>query len=167
MNSQTYVSDPNLWETFYKNMAKNTFNPYKYRKNQKKDQIGRGLNGRYRRSYMIPVNSNTVKEEPNPINTTLVTPVAAAEERAVSEYKDEKKKKEPRVKLVKRIKKITSKNYNRKKRTTKRRAPKRKTKNNKRNIKTSGKSSSRKRKFNPDFYDSVWNQPSDKKRKRK
>lgn len=31
MNSKTYISDPKLWEAFYKNMAEKKFNPYKYK----------------------------------------------------------------------------------------------------------------------------------------
>ena len=62
MNSQTYVSDPSLWDTFYKNMANKKFNPYKLRKNKIR-QIGRGLHERFRGSYIIPVNPSVVKEE--------------------------------------------------------------------------------------------------------
>lgn len=82
MNSQTYVSDPTIWSLFYQNMSKNKFNPYKNRK-QKKNQTGRGMYGRFRGSYMIPVNSNTTSEN-SQTNTPLVTPVSAAEERTVS-----------------------------------------------------------------------------------
>lgn len=42
MNSQTYISDPKIWEGIFKNMAENKFNPYKY----KPKQIGRGMNKR-------------------------------------------------------------------------------------------------------------------------
>jgi len=95
MNSQTYVSDPNLWDTFYKNMANKKFNPYKLRKNKIR-QIGRGLHRRFRGSYIIPVNPNAVKEEGRKsILTTLVTPVAAAEKRPLSQYKEEEKTKNP------------------------------------------------------------------------
>ena len=106
MNSRTYVSDPSLWETFYKNMADRKFSPYKYKKTKNnRKQIGRGrLHGRYRGSYLIPVNRHAVKED-DKVHTDLVTPVAAAEERALSEYKEEKEHNEPRVKLNKRIKK--------------------------------------------------------------
>ena len=52
MNSQTYVTDPKLWEAFYKNMAERKFNPYKYRPKQK----GRGWS--YQKSYSIPVQPN-------------------------------------------------------------------------------------------------------------
>lgn len=63
MNSQTYVTDPLIWERFYKNMAKNNFNPYKYRRVNKQNLIGRGLHGRVRHSYMIPVNANAKDTE--------------------------------------------------------------------------------------------------------
>jgi hypothetical protein len=58
---------------------------------------------------IIPVNPNAVREEVQPITTTLVSPVAAAQERAVSEYKDQKKDREPRVNPMKHIKKRTPK----------------------------------------------------------
>lgn len=92
MNSKTYVTDPSMWETFYKNMADKTFNPYKYRKQWTKNQIGRGLHGRYRGSYMIPVNLNAIEKYTDQIPTTMVSPVAAAEERALSEMKSEQEK---------------------------------------------------------------------------
>ena len=95
MNSQTYVSDPSLWDTFYKNIANKKFNPYKLRKNKIR-QIGRGLHGQFKGSYIITVNPSVVKEEgKKTIPTTLVTPVAAAEEKALSEYKEEKKNQKP------------------------------------------------------------------------
>ena len=62
MNSQTYVSDPNLSDTFYKNIANKKINPYILRKNKAR-QIGRGLHGRFRGSHIISVNPNAVKEE--------------------------------------------------------------------------------------------------------
>lgn len=101
MNRQTYVSDPILWDTFYKNIANKTFNPYKLRKNKIR-QIGRGLHRRFRGSYIIPVNPNAVKEEgKKTIPPVIVTPVAVAEERALSEYKEEKKNQNPLIKLQK------------------------------------------------------------------
>ena len=33
------MSDPKLWEAFYKNMAEGKFNPYKYRPKQKEYRI--------------------------------------------------------------------------------------------------------------------------------
>lgn len=87
MNSKTYVTDPSMWERFYRNMVNKNFNPYKYRKQWRNNQIGRGLHGRYRGSYIIPVNSNATEIEKDPLHTTIVSPVAAAEERALSEMK--------------------------------------------------------------------------------
>ena len=46
------MSDPKLWEAFYKNMAEGKFNPYKYRPKQK----GRGWN--IKSSFRIPVQPN-------------------------------------------------------------------------------------------------------------
>lgn len=66
MNSQTYVTDPSMWETFYKNMANKTFNPYKYRKQWTKNQIGRGVHGRYRvnSQHLNILDTNIEKEIP-------------------------------------------------------------------------------------------------------
>jgi hypothetical protein len=97
------VSDATIWQKFYKNMSENKFNPYKYRK-KKLNQTGRGLYGRYRGSYMIPVNQNTASDSIPTANTSLVTPVAATEQRAESQMKEEAKLGKPRVKLIKSIK---------------------------------------------------------------
>ena len=99
-------------------MSKNEFNPYKSRK-QKKSQIGRGVYGRFRGSYMIPVNANTAADN-STVSTSLVTPVAAAAERAMSQMKEEKENRKPHVKLFKRIKKGKSKKRVIKKQITKR-----------------------------------------------
>lgn len=53
---------------------------------------------------MIPVNPNAIDTETNSVNTTMVSPVAAAEERATSEMKDIKEKKKPHVKVLNSIK---------------------------------------------------------------
>jgi len=66
-------------------MSNNKCNPYRYRKHRT-NQTGRGLHGRFRGSYMIPVNSNTSTDD-SILNTPLVTPVAASEERAESQLK--------------------------------------------------------------------------------
>lgn len=89
-----------MWLNFYRNMANNKFNPYKYRK-QKQSQIGRDLYGRFKGSYMVTVNPNPLDSESTPIKSTLVTPVAAAEVRAVSELTEEKQNKKPHVKILK------------------------------------------------------------------
>ena len=104
MNSQTYVSDPTIWQRFYKNMSEKRFNPYQFKK-KKRNQTGRGMYGRYRRSYMIPVNQNTASDSTPTDHTTLVTPVAATEQRAESQMKEEAKLGKPRIKVVKSIKK--------------------------------------------------------------
>lgn len=60
-----------------KNMSENKFNAYKYR--NKKSQKGRGMYGRYRGSYMIPVNQNTTSDSTPLVKTSLVSPVAATQ----------------------------------------------------------------------------------------
>ena len=96
MNSKTYISDPKIWEVFYKNMAEKKFNPYKY----KPKQIGRGV--RSRKSYVIPIRPHsqfdTVDTSPQ------VTPVAAVEERAKTEHLKDVKEGVPFVKVSKGIK---------------------------------------------------------------
>ena len=99
-----YLTDPLIWKRFYKTMAANKFNPYSYRRSKKQNRSGRGLHGRFRHSYMIPVNPNAIDTETNSVNTTMVSPVAAAEERATSEMKDIKEKKKPHVKVLNSIK---------------------------------------------------------------
>lgn len=78
MNSKTYISDPKIWEAFYKNMAEKKFSPYKY----KPKQIGRGM--RKKNSYIIPIRPHSQLEFDNPI--PQVTPVAAVEQRAITEH---------------------------------------------------------------------------------
>jgi len=163
MHSQTYISDPNIWETFYKNMANNTFSPYKYRKKSRNTQIGRGLSNRYRGSYIIPVNPNAVREEVQPVTTTLVSPVAAAQERAVSENKDQKRDREPRVQLMKHIKKRTPKKKFIRKRSTKRNTHQRKASSKK----SKHTEKPAKQKLTSEYYDSVWNQAPKYKPKRR
>ena len=98
MNSKTYISDPKIWEAFYKNMAEKKFNPYKY----KPKQIGRGM--RSRKSYTIPIRPHSQLETVNPI--PQVTPVAAVEERAKTEHLKDVKSGVPFVKVVKGIKRL-------------------------------------------------------------
>lgn len=158
MNSQTYLTNPTLWLNFYRNMANNKFNPYKYRR-QKKNQVGRGLHGRFRGSYMVPVNPNAMDDtDSTTVNTKLVTPVAAAEQRAESELKEQKENNKPHVKILKAIKRSKSK-----KRVIKKKASKRSSSKSKSNRKYK---KSRKRKLNKDYQDSVWNQPVVKKRRK-
>lgn len=63
-------------------------------------QIGRGLHGRFRGSYLMLVQPKAVKEENKTKHTTLVTPVAAVEEKAIAEYKEEKERKKNIIKLL-------------------------------------------------------------------
>ena len=101
-------------------MSENKFNPYKYRK-KKQNQTGRCLYGRYRGSYMIPVNQSTASDSTPTANTSLITSVAATEQRAESQMKEEAKLGKPRVKLIKSIKKQKkSKKFNMKKKTIRR-----------------------------------------------
>ena len=96
MNSMTYISDPKIWEAFYKNMAEKKFNPYKY----KPKQIGRGM--KKRKSYVIPIRPHSQLEKANIV--PQVTPVAAVEERAKSEHFKDVKNNVPFVKVSKGIK---------------------------------------------------------------
>lgn len=96
MNSQTYISDPKIWEAFYKNMAEKKFNPYKY----KPKQIGRGM--RKQKSYVIPIRPHSLLEPVNPI--PQVTPMAAVEERAKSEHVKDVQEGVPFIKVTNGIK---------------------------------------------------------------
>ena len=78
MYGQSYVSNPSLWQSFYKNMSENKFNAYKYR-TKTKNQTGRGMYGRYRGSYMIPVNQNTTANSTPAVKTPMVSPIAATD----------------------------------------------------------------------------------------
>lgn len=91
MNSKTYISDPKIWEAFYKNMAEKKFSPYKY----KPKQIGRGM--RKKNSYIIPIRPHSQLEFDNPI--PQVTPVAAVEQRAITEHLKDVKEGVPFVKV--------------------------------------------------------------------
>lgn len=99
-----FVTDPVIWERFNKNMASNQFNPYTYRRSKKRNQLGRELHGRFRNSYMIPVNPNAVDTDTNPVKPTVILHVAAAEERASSEMKVVREKKKPHVRVLNNIK---------------------------------------------------------------
>lgn len=101
MNSQTYVSDPRLWEAFYKNMAERKFNPYKY----KPKQIGRGVKSY--KSYVIPLRPHSQLESEQPTSTPM-TPVAAVEERAKVEHAKDVKEGVPFVKVQGSIKRPRS-----------------------------------------------------------
>lgn len=94
MNSKTYISDPKMWEVFYKNMAEKKFSPYKY----KPRQIGRGM--RKQNSYAIPIRPHSQLDN----QIAQVTPVAAVEERAKTEHLKDVKEGVPYVKVTKGIK---------------------------------------------------------------
>ena len=97
MNSKTYVSDPRIWEAFYKNMAEKKFNPYRY----KPKQIGRGVKSY--KSYVIPLRPHSQLESVQQ-TSTQVTPVAAVEERAKVEHSKDIKEGVPFVKVQRSIK---------------------------------------------------------------
>lgn len=92
MNSQTYVSDPRIWEAFYKNMAEKKFNPYRY----KPKQIGRGVKSY--KSYVKPLRPHS-QLKPVQQTSTQMTPVAAVEERAKVEHAKDVKEGAPFVKV--------------------------------------------------------------------
>ena len=88
-----YVSHPKLWSNVY-----GQYTEKKVHKRKRK-QGGKGLRGnRNKMTYIIPPRPQTEERKQG---VQLVSPVAAIEERAKSEYKTEKKEKAPRVKLDK------------------------------------------------------------------
>lgn len=172
MNSKTYISDPKLWEAFYKNMAEKKFSPYEY----KPKQIGRGM--RKRKSYVIPIRPHSQFETTNLV--PQVTPVAAVEERAKLEHMKDVKTGVPFVKVAKGIKRQsqhsvipskklkTSTPQNRKKTTsvkkrivTKKTATKRKTNRRPKKRQIFGRKKSQKKKlksFKIDSYKNIFKQ---------
>lgn len=102
---------------------------------------------------MIPVNFNATDAETNLEPTTLMSPVAAAEERALSEMKTEK----PHVKVRKTIKrKKRKKKISRKKSNIRSTSEAERAKSNKRSTFKEKKKKSGKRKLSTDYSDSVW-----------
>lgn len=94
MSGPTYVSDPRIWKTFYKNMVDGNFNPRSY----KGRQSGSGIAGMYsKKPSMIPVNPHITVEEPKEIFGKQVTPMVAVEERAKEDLKEEMRDKVPHV----------------------------------------------------------------------
>ena len=96
MMGSTYVSDPRVWKSFYRNMMDGQFRPGKYRGRQ----TGGGIGGMFsKKPYMIPVTPNlTSTEYPDKkVVGKHVTPMAAVEERAKSELNDAIKDKIPHV----------------------------------------------------------------------
>ncbi|CAC5426260.1 unnamed protein product [Mytilus coruscus] len=106
-------------------MSKKSFDPYKLKK-QNKIQTGRGLYGRFRGSYLIPVNPNSTQTESTLIQNKLVAPVEADAERAESELKENNSKKKPHVKILKSIKVEKRKNIVRKKKGVTKKSSKKK-----------------------------------------
>jgi hypothetical protein len=96
MMGSTYVSDPRVWKSFYRNMVDGHFRPGKYRGRQ----TGGGIGGMFsKKPYMIPVNPHLASTE-SPDKKVVgkhVTPMAAVEERAKSELKNAIKEKIPHV----------------------------------------------------------------------
>ncbi|XP_061188729.1 uncharacterized protein F54H12.2-like [Saccostrea echinata] len=75
-------------------MLDGKFNP----RNYKGRQSGSGIAGMYsKKPYMIPVNPHITVEEPKEIVGKQVTPIAAAEERAKGELKEEMRENIPHV----------------------------------------------------------------------
>ena len=103
MNSKTYISDPKIWEAFYKNMAEKKFNPYIY----KPKQIGRGM--RSEKSNVIPIRSHSQLEPVIPI--PQVPPVAVVEKRAKTEHLKDVKNGYPFVKTTRGIKRQRKQPY--------------------------------------------------------
>lgn len=94
MAGPSYVSDPRIWKTFYKNMLDGQFNPRNYKGRQSRS----GIAGMYsKKPYMIPVNPHVTVEEPKGIVGKQVTPIAAVEERVKGELKDEIRENIPHV----------------------------------------------------------------------
>ena len=87
MAGSTYISDPRIWKSFYKNMIDGKFKPTQY----KGRQTGRGIGNMYaKKPYMIPVNRHVSKEPEieQVIVGKQITPVTAVEERAKTEMKE-------------------------------------------------------------------------------
>lgn len=94
MSGPTYVSDPRIWKTFYKNMVDENFNPRSYKGRQSEG----GIAGMYsKKPYMIPVNPHITVEEPKEIFGKQVTPMVAVEERAKEDLKEEMRDNVPHV----------------------------------------------------------------------
>ena len=86
MVGTTYVSDPRVWKSFYQNMIDGKFHPGYYRGRQS----GGGIANMYaKKPYMVPVNRHvTIEPEPKIVVGKEVSPTAAAEDRARSEFKE-------------------------------------------------------------------------------
>ena len=98
MVGTTYVSDPRVWKSFYKNMIDGKFNPGYYRGRQS----GGGIANMYaKKPYMVPVNPHVTKEpEQKLVVGKEVTLTAAVEDRARSEFKEAIQDEAPHVPLA-------------------------------------------------------------------
>lgn len=108
MYGPTYISNPALWEQFRHTREGENFIPSVGRKNQR----GGGILNQ-RKAYMIPVKPQHSKAE-----IKQITPVAAEQERALSDLKEAIRNEEPHMPLKK--KKIKRKKSTRKVRQTER-----------------------------------------------
>lgn len=95
MAGPTYISNPALWAQFHHTDEGENFIPMIRRKSQR----GGGILNR-RRAYMIPVRAPSL---PKP-DIQQVSPVAAEQERAMSELKESMRNDEPHMPLKKSIK---------------------------------------------------------------
>ena len=94
-----YISDPNVWRSFYKNMLEGKFNPAQYRDRQ---IGGGGIAGMYaKKPYMIPVNPHiTTEPEEKLVVGQQVNPVTAVEERAKSDLKESIQDNKPHIPIA-------------------------------------------------------------------
>lgn len=118
MSGSVYVSDPRVWDEFYKNMSPRSTNKYKV----KYRQIGKGL-GSVRKPVSTPVNNYTNSDHKNLIKT--VTPSTETVEQAKSELIYEQLNAEPYVTPTKVIKGENSNRNISKKRGMKRKTSRR------------------------------------------
>ncbi|KAJ8297848.1 hypothetical protein KUTeg_012800 [Tegillarca granosa] len=102
MVGSTYISDPRVWKSFYQNMIEGTL---KYKKRSPR-QVGGGIGNMYHhKRHIMPV-SPPANDKPEHVIGTEVTPMAAIEERARSEFKDAVKEDAPRVPIKTKKRKI-------------------------------------------------------------
>lgn len=107
MVGSTYISNPEAWKDFYHKMTTGTLKTDKY----KGHQVGGGISGMYsNKPYMIPIRLHTA-ENKSKETVKEITPTAADEARAQSEFNDAVKNDAPRVPIKgkKRKRKVSSK----------------------------------------------------------
>lgn len=145
MVGSTYISDPDTWKTFYHNMINGKF------KRGKSNQVAGGIGGMYsNKPYMIPISqykSETI-QKPLPMIGNEVSPIAAIEERAKSEFKDAIKDEAPRVPIKSRKRKRNISPRKTVKQATSKKRKKQYRKSNKK-VKTKKKAKTGKRKIIP------------------